>query len=160
MCSNIQCDVFRCKILESKQDDRRRSRRSAARSSDHSSLPRRCSHPAPVPNFSIDGDDLVGAACPSSRAEELSIDALSIYLILPKFLLPFLKIFFSSHTFLSITISQLLTSSSFPILLQSVRFLSLDMHNNHARTLHERGGAIQPSCWLPAREFGHKWDRR
>ena len=94
MCSNIRCDVFGCKILESKQDDRRLSRRSAARSSDHSSLPRRCSHPAPVPNFSIDGDDLVGAACPSSRAEELSIDALSIYLILPKFLLPFLKIFF------------------------------------------------------------------
>ena len=29
-----------------------------------------------------------------SRAEELSIDALSIYLILPKFLLPFLKIYF------------------------------------------------------------------
>ena len=142
MCWNIRCDVFGCKILESKQDDRRRSRHSAARSSDHSSLPRHCSHPAPVPNFSIDGDDLVGAACPSSRAEELSIDALSIYLILPKFLLPFLKIFFfASHTFLSITISQLLTSSSFPILLQSVRFLSLDMHNNHARTLHERGEA-------------------
>ena len=77
MCSNIRCDVFECKILESKQDDRRRCRRSAARSSDHSPLPRRCSHPAPVPHFSIDGDDLVGAACPSGIVDRCTLHLLN-----------------------------------------------------------------------------------